>query len=63
MSKIVLFKTLTPVYHWNAQSTAEDVVNQGSTSSSKTISILQVLSTKAVESKNKITIIADRVMD
>lgn len=53
-----LFNTFTPVYYWNSKATERHVVNQGGTSSSKTMSIIQVLIMKAVTSKVVITIAA-----
>ncbi len=48
---------VSPVFIWNFESKKKYVVNAGGTSSSKTVSIMQVLATKAIELKKSITVV------
>lgn len=56
---IRLFNTFTPVYYWTRDATSKIVINQGGTSSSKTVSILQHLATTAVKERCLITVVAE----
>lgn len=57
-----LFDDYTPVYYWNRDADTFYVVNQGGTSSSKTVSILKVLCRKALECSNKVFTIVGQDM-
>ncbi len=48
----------TPLYYWNRDSLKRYRVNQGGTSSSKTWSIMQLLTNIAVKKKTRITVVA-----
>jgi len=56
MKGLTLFETYTPVYYWNRDCDKKIIVNQGGTSSSKTISILQVICRKLATSKRKLVV-------
>lgn len=58
---IQLFPDYTDVYYWNRDSKQRFRVNQGGTSSSKTYSIMQLLSHIAIEEQGaRITVVADQ---
>jgi phage terminase large subunit len=53
-----LFNTYTPVYYWNRDSKKRIKINQGGSSSSKTISILQLICKKLIENPGWIATVA-----
>lgn len=64
MGNIIPYPTVTPVFLWNWNSRAEVVINQGGTSSSKTVSIMQVLFLRATLEPNVvITVVGGDVPD
>jgi len=58
---VELFKSYTDVFYWNIEAKQRFVGNQGGTSSSKTISILQVLCHIALSEKCIITIVGQDI--
>lgn len=58
--RLRLFPQLTPIYHWNKNSTKRIRVNQGGTNSGKTYGILQVIIALLIENPNwTATVVAD----
>jgi phage terminase large subunit len=58
---VQLFNTYTDVFYWNIQAKKRFVGNQGGTSSSKTISVLQVLCHIAISEKCIITVVGQDI--
>ena len=58
---VELFKSYTDVFYWNIEAKQRFVGNQGGTSSSKTISILQVLCHIALSEKCVITVVGQDI--
>lgn len=57
-----LFKNTTDVFHWNLRNNENRFIgNQGGTSSSKTISLLQILVVKAITEHAEITVLGQDV--
>jgi phage terminase large subunit len=64
LNKIVPYPKISPVFEWNYTATADIVINQGGTSSGKTVAILQVLFLRAAtEAQTITTVVASDIPD